>query len=332
MGLNVRERTLESRVTTCFAGVGLFLALYDVNPMRDARRKGHPNLPRTCGRTSVVAIFLAMALLFVPGSISAQRDLQPSERTKQIPGDLAPDEAAVAHLYLEVLPAVVAVYGELDLVTDEGVETMRAHGSGVVVSDHGRVLTAAHLLRGQDRVLVGTQDGLEYPTTTIFLDEDSDLALLEISEPVADLATATLGDSDYLAVGQRVMVIGSPFGLVNSLSVGRISGFRQTNDESGQATAEFIQTDAAINMGNSGGPLFDSAGRLVAIASSYWTTAGGSAGIGFAVTINTATELLEHSTRTAAPARPSPEATRASPNRGVFEAAPAAYAPVGSSG
>lgn len=243
-----------------------------------------------------------LVLFFWSTLALGQKDLQPSQRAKEIPADLPPDEAAVARLYLEVLPAVVAVYGETDKAVADGVETIRTHGAGVVISASGQILTAAHVLDGEERILVRTQDGIERPANLLLADRSADLALLELAEPVANLASATLGDSDQLAVGQRVIVIGSPFGLVNSLSVGRISGFRESRspgDNGADQTAEFIQTDAAINLGNSGGPLFDSAGRLVAIASCYWTANAGSGGVGFAVTINTAMEHLRRLSRLA---------------------------------
>lgn len=236
-------------------------------------------------------------VLFLWSTVAlGQTDLQPSQRAKEIPADLPPDEAAVAELYLKVLPAVVAVYGETDKITADGLETTRSHGGGVVISASGQILTAAHVFEGDERILVRTQDGIERLANLLLVDRSADLALLELAEPVANLASATLGNSDQLAVGQRVIVIGSPFGLVNSLSVGRISGFRESHPEGengSDLTAEFIQTDAAINLGNSGGPLFDSAGRLVAIASSYWTSGDGSGGVGFAATINTATEHFQ---------------------------------------
>jgi S1-C subfamily serine protease len=243
-----------------------------------------------------------LALFFSSTLALGQLDLRPSQRAKEVPADLPPDEASVARLYLKVLPAVVAVYGETDKAAADRLDTTRSHGGGVVISKSGQILTAAHVLDGEERILVRTQDGIERPANLLLVDTSADLALLELAEAVANLASATLGDSDQLAVGQRVIVIGSPFGLVNSLSVGHISGFHELHtlgDDGTNQTAEFLQTDAAINLGNSGGPLFDSAGRLVAIASSYWTANGGSGGVGFATTINTAIEHFQTLSRLA---------------------------------
>jgi len=264
--------------------------------MTRARIAARPEPTQLINNWGAMVAATWLALFLFSTFALGQLDLRPSQRAKEIPTDLPPDEASVARLYLEVLPAVVAVYGETDKATADRLDTTRSHGGGVVISTSGQILTAAHVLSGEERILVRTQDGIERPANLLLVDDSADLALLELAEPVANLASAILGDSDQLAVGQRVIVIGSPFGLVNSLSVGRISGFRELHtqgDNGTNETAEFLQTDASINLGNSGGPLFDSAGRLVAIASSYWTANGGSGGVGFAVTINTAIEHLQ---------------------------------------
>ena len=220
----------------------------------------------------------------------AQPDFRASERSRVTPTDLPPEEALVVSLYSKAVPAVVSVYGVTEEMEGDVLVTTRSVGSGVALPD-GLVLTAAHVVQGKERLEIRGHDGVERLATLISVDAESDLALVHVPMPGPSWRSADLGDSDQLAVGQRVVVIGSPFGLENSLSVGRISGFRQGGVEGGD-TAEFIQTDAAISSGNSGGPVFDSAGRVIGIASRFWSVSGGSEGIGFAAAINTALDVF----------------------------------------
>ncbi len=131
-----------------------------------------------------------------------------------------------------------------------------------------------------------------YLTKLLFSEPRADIALIKLIDP-PDITHAKLGDSDNLAVGQRVYAIGSPYGLEFSFSAGHISGFRDFDRlYDGTILTEFVQTDAAINSGNSGGPLFNTKGDVVGIASRIITASGGSQGLGFVVSINTAKQLL----------------------------------------
>ena len=178
-------------------------------------------------------------------------------------------------------------------VSDGGPRQTLSLGSGVLISPESHVLTAAHVVENARQLLVKTNDGVLRPAELLFSESGADLALLKLVEAAPNLSHAELGDSDQLAVGQRAYAIGSPYGLENTLSVGRISAFREFGRlYDGTISAEFIQTDAAINSGNSGGPIFDSRGRVIGIASQIYTKSGGSEGLGFAVAINTAKQLL----------------------------------------
>lgn len=205
------------------------------------------------------------------------------------PDHLTPGESIAVSLYERVIPTVVTIR------TRGGTAAGRvaaALGTGVVISSDGLVLTAAHVVEGAREIVVSTHDGVGHAASVRFSESDADLALLQL-EGATSLPHAELGDSDALAVGQTLYVVGSPLGLEGSLTVGSISGFRDFQElYDGTIRAEFIQTDASINSGNSGGPAFDSRGDVVGIASRILSRSGGFEGIGFLVTINTARELM----------------------------------------
>jgi serine protease Do len=149
------------------------------------------------------------------------------------------------------------------------------------------------VVRGAYEIVVKTQDGKMRPAELLFSETGADIALIKLITPAPELKHAELGDSDRLVVGQSVYAIGSPYGLENSFSVGHISGFRSFDRYyDGAIQAKFLQTDAAINMGNSGGPLLNSKAQVIGIASQILSVSGGFQGIGFVVPINTAKELL----------------------------------------
>lgn len=225
-------------------------------------------------------------------TMTAQMDhTKPIER--KISRDLPKQEQNIAQLYARVLPAVVTIFTQSETATEKGIQKSNGLGSGVLVSGDCHILTAAHVVAGNSDILVKTQDGKMRKATVLFSEQNADIALLKLTEPDASLVHATLGDSDALAVGQNIYAIGSPYGMENSFSSGIISAFRGFNKiHDGTVKVEFIQTDAAINSGNSGGPLFNSNGDVIGIASSILTVSGGFQGIGMAVTINTAKDLL----------------------------------------
>jgi serine protease Do len=179
------------------------------------------------------------------------------------------------------------------VIQEEGASKTGGIGSGVLISEECHVLTAAHVVRGAEEIVVKTQDGKMRPAELLFSETVADIALIKLTTPAPELKHAELGDSDRLVVGQSVYAIGSPYGLENSFSVGHISAFRDFDRYyDGAIQARFLQTDAAINMGNSGGPLLNSKAQVIGIASRILSVSGGFQGIGFVVPINTAKELL----------------------------------------
>ncbi len=240
---------------------------------------------------SATALTLCAALGAIGGL--AQVPEHTDAKVRHAPADLSPEEATVVELYADVLPAVVLVLTETKTITDKGPQLGRALGSGVLIGPDSHILTAAHVVDGAITITVKTQDGVLRTAKHLFSEAKADIALIQLTEPNLDLPFAPLGDSDHLAVGQMTFAIGNPYGLENSFSAGRISAFRELGQlYDGTILVELIQTDAAINSGNSGGPLFDLRGRVIGIASRIYSVSGGSQGLGFGVAINTAKQLM----------------------------------------
>lgn len=168
-----------------------------------------------------------------------------------------------------------------------------AVGAGVIVRADGLVVTAAHVVAGADRVAVKLERGDPVAAKVAFLDVASDLALLRIDDPPPGLVPARLGDSDRVRKGETVYVFGNPVGLERSLSVGVVSGRHLLpHVVGGTVEAEVIQTDAALNPGNSGGPFFNSRGEIIAIAQLIASRSGGSEGLGFGLAVNAVKKIL----------------------------------------
>ena len=170
------------------------------------------------------------------------------------------------------------------LVPEEG------QGSGFIIDKEGHVLTNYHVIAEARQVEVVLHNRKSYKATIVGTDRSHDLAVLLIKAP--DLQPMTLGDSTHLQVGQKVYAIGNPFGLAGTLTRGIVSSIRSVQEPDGTAIDEAIQTDAAINPGNSGGPLLNWHGEVIGINTLIASNVGQSAGIGFAIPINTAKAVL----------------------------------------
>lgn len=162
-------------------------------------------------------------------------------------------------------------------------------GSGVIVSPDGYILTNNHVVEEADEIVVQLSDGRQAPAKIIGTDPDTDLAVLRIDLP--ELPVIVFGRSETLEVGDRVLAIGNPFGVGQTVTAGIVSALGRS--ELGINTFEnFIQTDAAINPGNSGGALVDAEGRLIGINTAIYSRSGGSMGIGFAIPVATARDVM----------------------------------------
>ena len=171
-----------------------------------------------------------------------------------------------------------------------------ATGSGFVIDDDGRILTNNHVVAGADKITVKLGDSeTSYDAETIGSDPATDLALLKVDAPADALHPLPLGRSSGVQVGDPVIAIGNPFGLDRTVTTGIVSALqRQIQAPNGFSISNVIQTDAAINPGNSGGPLIDSSGRVIGVTSQIETGGGGrgNVGIGFAVPIDTARDVI----------------------------------------
>ncbi|NRR93184.1 trypsin-like peptidase domain-containing protein [Winogradskyella undariae] len=165
-------------------------------------------------------------------------------------------------------------------------------GSGVIIDQEGLILTAAHVVESANEINVKLQNGTTFPADVISSSTAADVALLKLRIVPPGLQPATLGRSNDSKIGEQILIIGAPRGLEHSLSVGHVSRKMDRNMISNGEMAGFIQTDASINQGNSGGPMFNLKGEVIGIVSFILSHSGGFEGLGFAVDIDTAKKVL----------------------------------------
>lgn len=171
-------------------------------------------------------------------------------------------------------------------------ELLRGQGSGFIIDATGNILTNAHVVNGADRVVVTLKDGRRFDAMVEGVDEVTDLAVVTIDDRDVPLPVATLGDSDFVAVGDWAIAVGNPLGLDNTVTLGIVSTLKRSSSAVGipGKRLDFIQTDAAINPGNSGGPLVNQRGEVIGINTAIRADA---MGIGFAIPINKAKEIKD---------------------------------------
>jgi S1-C subfamily serine protease len=208
-------------------------------------------------------------------------------------GALTDDESINVRVYRETSGAVANILTKataydffMDPVPVEGA------GSGFVIDPRGYILTNFHVVQEAQSIEVVLGDQTRYPAKFLGADQRNDVALIKIEPKGKPLVALPLGDSAKLQVGQKVLAIGNPFGFQSTLTTGVVSALGR-NVQTSQTTLidEAIQTDAAINRGNSGGPLLNSHGEVIGINSAIYTPSGTTAGIGFAIPVNTAKRI-----------------------------------------
>lgn len=207
---------------------------------------------------------------------------------------LTADEQNNIDVYQKAAPAVVNI---TSIVVGRDfflrVVPMEGTGSGVIIDPKGYILTNNHVIKDAQRIEVSLSDGSKWRGRLVGTDPDNDLAIIQIDAPSEQLQTLPLGSSKDLQVGQKVIAIGNPFGLQRTLTTGIISAVGRTIlSEEGDEIDDIIQTDAAINRGNSGGPLLDSGGKVIGINTMIVSPSGGSIGIGFAIPVDTAKQII----------------------------------------
>jgi S1-C subfamily serine protease len=170
----------------------------------------------------------------------------------------------------------------MDVVPTEG------SGSGSVLDTDGHVLTNFHVIEGAQQIQVTLANGSSFAAELVGQDPSNDIAVLKIEAPAAELQPVTLGDSSLLRVGQRIYAIGNPFGLERTMTIGIVSSLNRTLMSRNQRTIKsIIQIDAALNRGNSGGPLLNSKGELVGMNTAIASSTGENTGVGFSIPVNT---------------------------------------------
>lgn len=190
-----------------------------------------------------------------------------------------------ADIYRRAAPGVV------EISTFRSFGGAAGTGSGFVVDKGGAIVTAAHVVDGASTVAVRLASGRDAQARVLGADQSSDIALLRVDVPQAELHPLSLGDSDAVSVGDPVVAIGNPLGLERSLTAGVVSGLDRTIESpSGATIAGAIQTDAALNPGNSGGPLVDAQGRVIGV--NVQIAPGGNTSIGYAVPVNTVRRVV----------------------------------------
>lgn len=205
--------------------------------------------------------------------------------------ELMADEQAVIGLFEAAKGSVVFISTQervLDYWTRNVMTVPRGTGSGFIWDEQGHVVTNLHVVQGGSSAVVKLSDGRDFEATFVGGSEAHDIAVLKIVAVKDAPAPIPVGSSGDVQVGQKVFAIGNPFGLDWTLTTGIVSALdRSLNEEDGRVIQHLIQTDAAINPGNSGGPLLDSAGRLIGMNTAIFSPSGASAGIGFAVPVDT---------------------------------------------
>jgi S1-C subfamily serine protease len=245
-------------------------------------------------RLLIVGMVLTLAAYWA-GSRWGQRQPERVEAVRlDLPqaraSDLVGDETVNVNIYKQAGPAVANIVTrtlEYDVFMDP--VPVQGAGSGFVIDPRGYVLTNYHVVQGAQAISVTLGDRSHYDAKMVGADERNDIALVKIDPKDRKLPVLTMGDSDRLQVGQKVLAIGNPFGFQSTLTTGVVSALGRTVQTSQTTFIDgAIQTDAAINQGNSGGPLLDSHGDVIGINSAIFTPSGTTAGIGFAIPINTA--------------------------------------------
>ncbi len=217
--------------------------------------------------------------------------------------DLGADEKATIAVFQNDAPSVVhitSIQVRRDQLSLNEMEIPAGVGSGFIWDTAGHIVTNFHVIEGASRAQVILSDGTAFSAEIVGQAPDKDLAVLRIDAPAQKLLPLPVGQSASLKVGQKVLAIGNPFGLDQTLTTGVISGLgREIKSVTQRPIHDVIQTDASINPGNSGGPLLDSSGRLIGVNTAIYSPSGANAGIGFAVPVDTVAAASRSSSSTA---------------------------------
>jgi len=260
---------------------------------------------------AAMAVLAAFAVVFLKDSwvgSASLNDPRATARTVSPRGDLSGGEKSTIALFRQASPSVVnitAVGVQRDLFTLNLYQIPQGTGSGIVWDSRGNVITNFHVIQNADAAQVTLADQSNWKARVVGVAPDKDLAVLRIDAPANRLQPIPIGTSKDLQVGQSVFAIGNPFGLDQTLTTGVISALnREIESVTRRPIQGVIQSDAAINPGNSGGPLLDSAGRLIGVNTAIYSPSGASAGIGFAIPVDTVNRIVPELIRSGKVIRP----------------------------
>jgi S1-C subfamily serine protease len=254
-----------------------------------------PALRRMVG--ILLAVFLAVFLInFLPTLVPQADGADAAPRPVTPRGELAADEKATIELFEKSRDSVVFITTRAqvqDFWSRNIFSVPRGTGSGFIWDESGHVITNYHVVENASEATIRLSNGKDYSASLVGSSPAHDLAVLKINISQKLSPPLPIGSSHDLRVGQKVFAIGNPFGLDWTLTNGIVSALdRSLTEENGVTVEHLIQTNAAINPGNSGGPLLDSAGRLIGINTAIYSPSGASAGIGFAVPVDTVNRVV----------------------------------------
>jgi S1-C subfamily serine protease len=257
---------------------------------------------RPFARLALFSLILVTSVASAATTTSAPVNSPPIKRVEATPrpivprGELSADEKANIRIFENAKASVVyisTVQRVFDVWSRNVTKVPRGTGSGFVWDDDGHIVTNLHVIEGAAEANVRLSDGRDYPASLIGVSATHDIAVLKIRVPSNRPAPVPIGTSHDLQIGQKVYAIGNPFGLDWSLTTGIVSATdRSLTEENGVLIQHLVQTDAAINPGNSGGPRLDSAGRLIGMNTAIYSPSGASAGVGFAVPVDTVNRVV----------------------------------------
>jgi len=257
---------------------------------------------RTTRTATVTAALVAAAAVGAGGGAATYATLGSEGGTvvRQVtvespqPAASTSETLSVSEIYEQTYQGVVEITSTSNQSSPLGGEQRaQGQGSGFVFDSEGHVVTNDHVVEGAETVSVRFWDGSTYDATVVGTDPSTDLAVLEVDAPTSVLKPLELGDSTQLSVGEGVVALGSPFGLEGTATSGIVSALnRQMTSPNNFTISNSIQTDAAINHGNSGGPLLNAAGQVVGVNTQIKSESGGSDGIGFAIPSSTVASIV----------------------------------------
>ena len=237
------------------------------------------------------AVILIVGLGAVVLATSQNDERLPALKSVADVSFLTDDESNNIAVFSDASPSVVFVTNtqlQRQLFSLNVLEIPKGSGTGFIWDEEGLIVTNFHVVYGASKITITLQSGKSYEAEVVGTSPEKDIALLRIEAPDEKLKAVGLGNSNSLSVGRKVLAIGNPFALDTTLTVGVVSALgREIKSMNNRTIKNVIQTDAAINPGNSGGPLLDSMGRLVGVNTAIFSPSGASAGIGFAIPVNT---------------------------------------------